>query len=194
MLGSGRRGGAAQALSEGDPLPPEDHWSRERLAAELEQLYRSRGSMLAGKLTGRGTNRCEGLDILHDAFAKVLSRGPARLQAIAHPEAYVVRVSRNLANDRHRAHAVREEWAGEASSNSTQHHDQVVYLETRDTLRRLEAAVMMLRPRTRQVFLARRLDGLSYAEIAELTGMSVRAVERQMSKAIAKLSRLMDRA
>ena len=52
---------------------------------------------------------------------------------------------------------------------------------------------MKLRPKTRKIFLARRLDGLGYEEIGAMMGMSVRAVEWHMSRAIAKLSRLMDR-
>jgi RNA polymerase sigma-70 factor (ECF subfamily) len=34
---------------------------------------------------------------------------------------------------------------------------------------------------------------LSYAEIANLTGLSVKGVEKQMSKAIATIDRLLDR-
>ena len=41
--------------------------------------------------------------------------------------------------------------------------------------------------------MAHRLDGFSYAEIAEHTGMSVKGVEKQMSRAIVELRRLMDR-
>lgn len=44
---------------------------------------------------------------------------------------------------------------------------------------------------TRNVFLARRLDGYSYVEIAERTGLSVRAVEKQMSRAIQQLAKHM---
>lgn len=66
-------------------------------------------------------------------------------------------------------------------------------LESRDTLRRLEFAISKLKPKTRAIFLAHRLDGLSYNEIAELTGLSVKGIEKQMSKAIAKIDRLLDR-
>jgi RNA polymerase sigma-70 factor (ECF subfamily) len=41
--------------------------------------------------------------------------------------------------------------------------------------------------------LAHRIDGFTYAEIAERTGLSVKGVEKQMSKAIAKIDRLLDR-
>jgi RNA polymerase sigma-70 factor (ECF subfamily) len=47
--------------------------------------------------------------------------------------------------------------------------------------------MMALKPLTREIFLACRLDGYSYAEIAQRTGLSVRGVEKQMSRAIKKL-------
>lgn len=60
-------------------------------------------------------------------------------------------------------------------------------------LRRLEAIMLKLKPRTRAIFIAHRIDGLSYAEIAERTGLSVKGVEKQMSKAIAHIDRMLDR-
>ena len=71
--------------------------------------------------------------------------------------------------------------------------DQVALLESRDTLRRLEQAIARLKPRTREIFLAHRIHGFTYAQIAERTGLSVKGVEKQMSKAIAKIDRLLDR-
>ena len=72
-------------------------------------------------------------------------------------------------------------------------NDVQAQLETRDTLRRLEAAVARMKPRTRTIFLAHRIEGLSYAEIAERFGLSVKGVEKQMSKAIAQIDRMLDR-
>ncbi len=67
--------------------------------------------------------------------------------------------------------------------------DPVAALEARDRLARIEEAVLRLKPLTREIFLACRLDGYSYAEIAERTGLSVRGVEKQMSRAIKQLGR-----
>ena len=61
-----------------------------------------------------------------------------------------------------------------------------------ELLRRLEEAVAAMPRRQREIFLAHRLDGLSYAEIAERAGLSVRQVERQMTRAIHKLCKQMD--
>ena len=56
-------------------------------------------------------------------------------------------------------------------------------------LKKLEQAVLRLPRSTREIFLAHRLDNMSYQEIAELTGLTVRQVERHMARAIYRLSK-----
>lgn len=67
--------------------------------------------------------------------------------------------------------------------------DQQRALEARDMLQRIEQSMLRLPVKTREIFLAHRLDGFSYAQIAERTGMSVKGIEKQMSRAIAHLDR-----
>lgn len=57
---------------------------------------------------------------------------------------------------------------------------------------RLEDAVLRLPRIQRDIFLAVRLDVLSYAEIAKRTGLSSRQVERLFAKALANFSRNLD--
>lgn len=61
-----------------------------------------------------------------------------------------------------------------------------------EALARLERAVQSLPRTTREIFLAHRLDGYSYAEIADITGLSVEKVRRQMAKALYQLGRYAD--
>jgi len=56
-------------------------------------------------------------------------------------------------------------------------------------LARLERAVKSLRRLDREIFLARRLDDMSYAEIAERTGLTVKQVERAMVRALIGIDR-----
>jgi len=56
-----------------------------------------------------------------------------------------------------------------------------------DRLERLEAALLTLPRLRREIFLAVRLDAMTYEEVASITGLSVRAVERQMGRAIAHI-------
>jgi RNA polymerase sigma factor (sigma-70 family) len=60
---------------------------------------------------------------------------------------------------------------------------------TSEARERLEAAFAKLPPFTQSVFLAHRQDDLSYAEIATITGVSVRRIEREIARAIVAIDR-----
>jgi RNA polymerase sigma-70 factor (ECF subfamily) len=66
-------------------------------------------------------------------------------------------------------------------------------LDEAEILRRLERAMRTVPRRTREVFLAHRLDDMPYREIAERTGLSVRDVERHMARAICAIDRSLNR-
>ena len=61
-----------------------------------------------------------------------------------------------------------------------------------DLLRRLEEAMLNIPKLQREIFMAHRVDNMSYDEIAERTGLTVPQVERHMAKAIYKLSKQLD--
>ncbi len=57
-------------------------------------------------------------------------------------------------------------------------------LEGKEALGRLDAVLSELAPDTREMFLLNRVDGLTYHQIAARHGLSVKAVERQIGKAL----------
>lgn len=61
-----------------------------------------------------------------------------------------------------------------------------------ELLKKLERAMLNLPGSTREIFLAHRLDNMSYQEIADRSGLTVRQVERHMAKAIYRLCRELD--
>lgn len=162
-------------------------------SADLDEFYRAYSPRLVRQLTRETGCRELALDIAHEAFSKLLQMAPARLLGIAQPEAYLRRVSTNLQRDRARKEGLAGRRRADLEATAEVSLDQVAVLETRDTLRRLELVLGKLKPKTRAIFLAHRIEGLTYAEIAERTGLSIKGVEKQMSKAIAKIDRLLDR-
>ncbi len=58
---------------------------------------------------------------------------------------------------------------------------------------RLEAGLVRMPKLRREIFLAIRLDDLSYAEIAERTGLSVEQVERHFAQSMLTLREALDR-
>jgi RNA polymerase sigma-70 factor (ECF subfamily) len=58
-----------------------------------------------------------------------------------------------------------------------------------ELLRRLEEAMLNMPKMQREIFMAHRLDGMSYGEIARRTGLTAGQVERHMARAIYKLDK-----
>lgn len=58
-----------------------------------------------------------------------------------------------------------------------------------DLLRRLEEAMLNIPKLQREIFMANRLDDMSYGEIARRTGLTVRQVEHHMARALYKLDK-----
>jgi RNA polymerase sigma-70 factor (ECF subfamily) len=185
----------AGAVLEGDPLSPEDRspWSDDE--ALLAELYRSESPKLVRILSRRTTNSADAQDLVQDVFfrfARMRGRWPSSLER---PQAYLRRIANNLLKDRAKSdvrhcatlHVVADE-------EVLQGPDQHSLLESRDMLRRLEAAIMRLRPKTREIFMAHRIDGMTYAEIAQRTGLTVKGVETQMSRALSQLDRMLNRS
>lgn len=175
-------GPAYQPLAEDDPLPPVD----DRVApatCDLDQLYKEAKAGLL-RFVRAGGNRQDAEDVVQQAFVRMAAR--SNESPILTPRNFLHHVARNVMFDR----GSRSKFEQEA------HHipiHEIAALEARDRLMRINEAVLKLKPITRQVFLAVRLDGLSYGEIAEQTGLGVRGVETQMRRALKKLDRHLSR-
>ena len=177
---------------EEDLPPPLDLVTEADWRDRIERLYRHRAAGLIQHFAGETRDRDGARDLVHEAFSRLAALGIARRLTVTRPDSFLFRICLNLIHDRGRAEVTHRAFEVEALSSAT-FDNPIVQLESRDTLRRLERAMLGLKPKTRAIFLARRLDGLSYAEIAERTGLSVKGVEKQMAKAIATIDRLMER-
>lgn len=161
----------------------------------VEQLYRAEADRLEGYASRRLRDPYDARDVVHDFFATLLRVGRERFRRVDEPPAYARRavgklsINSNVADRARKARGTA--WADMSCQESSDPHAQ---LEARDTLRRLEEAMAQLPERSRLIFLAIRLEGLSYAEVAQRTGLSVKRVEKVMSKAIARIDRLLDRS
>jgi RNA polymerase sigma factor (sigma-70 family) len=196
MTEAGAAAGARQEpiLGESDPLPVEDQPSAEETDRLLADLYRTESPKLVRIISRQTGNQDDAHDLVQDIFFR-LARLFGTGYVLKRPQAYLRRIASNLLKDR----------AKSAARHSTALHivvdeevlpgfDQQRLLESRDMLRRLQMAMVRLRPRTREVFMAHRIEGLTYAEIAERTGLSLKGVEKQMSKALIQLDRLLNRS
>jgi RNA polymerase sigma-70 factor (ECF subfamily) len=128
--------------------------------------------------------RQEAEDVVQDTYLHLLQRGAAA--TLEHPRAYLFRIAANLAVDLARKTKIRSRYAGENVDVDHFAEDTAnpeAASEGAIRLRRLQAALSELPPLCRAAFLLNRIDGLTYAEIAERLGLSVRTIDRYMFRA-----------
>lgn len=157
------------------------------------ELYREHSPALVRRLMGK--TGCPELarELANDTFVRLLRLQPGRLEQIEEPKAFIWRVATNLLRDWGRARLLRERARPVLDLSSDLVIDQLAALESRDALRRLQEAVDGLKPRTREIFLAHRIEGLTYAQIAERMGLGVKGVEKQIARALVQIAGSMER-
>jgi RNA polymerase sigma factor (sigma-70 family) len=126
-------------------------------------------------------------DCVQDVFVRIAQ---VDLKKVENTQAYFFMVASSVAIDH----------ARKMRSRSALRHDSIDaiadfelppsrVIEGRDDLVRLRAILDELKPRTREIFLLNRLDGLTYTQLAARFGLSVAAIEKQMSKALEHIRR-----
>lgn len=132
----------------------------------------------------RVTRHAEAEDLAQVAVVRTLERGA---NGIANPEAFLVKAAVNQAWDEHRrarhpAAPVPLDPATYFLRDPGPLPDEA--LETQERLTRVRSGLNELSPRTREIFLMHRFDGLKYLEIAEALSISVSAVEKHVARAM----------
>ena len=168
-------------------MPPQDRADPVRRSS-LDMLFRTQAPKLLRRFARRA-DRNDAQDLVQDCFV-LLARMPLEArEAIVAPEAHLHAVSQNVLRNRARAAFHRSVVVQDSEAADRASIDITANLEARDMLKRLDAAMVKLDPKTREIFMALRLDGVTYAEMAERMGLSVKGVEWHMSKALAVLHR-----
>ncbi|WP_313535471.1 RNA polymerase sigma factor [Sphingomonas sp.] len=156
--------------------------------ALLDQLARRYAGPLARFFERRVAMRDDVPDLVQDVFLK-LSRMPDP-SAIEQPDRFLFVTAANTLRDRARREAARggihESWDDEAHPGSDFSPQRV--LEGREAVLRLRDALLELPERTRDIFVLRVLEGLKIADIARLVGISTRATEKHVARAMAHVT------
>ncbi|SNS35119.1 RNA polymerase sigma-70 factor, ECF subfamily [Sphingomonas laterariae] len=130
----------------------------------------------------RDPDRAE--DHLHAAYVR-LAEYRSR-STVANPAGFLVRAAANIAVDDSRRRWVRGEYGpqpGDIAEFADNGPLQLEMLQLRQRLERVRLGLDELSPRTRQIFLMHRIEGLKYREIAEQLGITMSAVEKHIAKA-----------
>lgn len=143
---------------------------------------------LLNHFTRQTGQRDTAADVVHDAYARVLTLERAGT-AVAQPRALLYQTARHLLVDRWRRQATRAPQSDEAPVGPDElaapaHTEPEVALESAQTVAALVATIDALPPRCREAFVLHRFDGLSHAEVAGRMGISRKAVEHHIERAM----------
>jgi len=155
--------------------------------ARFDALYRTYMSPLRQYFARRLDNRSEAEDLAHDLLIKIADRMEAG--TIDNPEAFIFTAAGNVLRDRAR-HARIVAGYIQDSQVSGAHVEALSpehVLMGKQSLDRLLDALKSLDQKSRDVFILHKLEGMKYAEIARLYGLSVSSIEKYMIKALAHI-------
>ena len=185
-------GGAATP----DPRDLEQDWVarvRRGDAAALEEMFATYGARLCAFAYRWSRSRAIAEEIVQDVFLAIWRNRSEWTLSPGALQAYLFRATRNrVTNDLRRSRvaerfaerAVHEDFASATARPSATPEEEMRQGELR---RAVTAAVAALPERSREVFLLNREQGLTYAEIAALLGITVKTVEYHMARAFVAL-------
>lgn len=139
----------------------------------------------------RGRSEQDADDLVQEAWVRLACY--EREQHVEQPEAFLMRAALNLSIDAHRATVARGEQVL---------LEDVVLLDSRpgvedvllgrERVARLSECLARLSDRTRDIFLAHRVEGLSYQEIARRHDISISSVHKHIAKALLVVTTMME--
>lgn len=141
----------------------------------------------------RLSNRTDAEDLLHSAYIRYCDR--KRDTKIIDIKAFLIRTAVNLGIDEHRRE--RRTFCDDPdlllatqTCEKTPAQDEV--LAHRQALARVSQALDHLSPRTSEILMLHRFEGLTYRQIAQKLSITPSAVEKHIAKAMQALSRAIE--
>ncbi len=153
--------------------------------ATFEAVYHSEYRRLLRNLRRR-VGPDEAPDLVQEVFARLL-RSEA-MDRVENPAAYLSRITRNLLIDRARRkrRGMPIFFPFDEERGASSRPDQTWRIEAIDLIRLYRKTVRAMPPKTRRVFLMRRVKRMSYKEIAARFDISVATVDYHMVQALAR--------
>ncbi len=151
--------------------------------AQLDALYREHNGWLRGWLRQRLNNSADAADLAQDTFVRVLLARSA--EGLREPRHYLATVARGLVIDLYRRRSLEQAYLEVLATQPERHAPSAeVRAEILDSLLAIDRLLDGLGARTRAIFLAVQLDGLSYEKAAERAGVSVTTVRKHLARAL----------
>ncbi len=126
-------------------------------------------------------------DIVQEAFIKLWNNCSKVFLEKAKSYLYTVAVNKGISMMRHNQVKFKyKNYILGSKSEATQESPEFLMLE-KEYHEKLKRAIASLPERQREVYLLSRIEKKTYREIAELSGVSIKAIEKLMHKALVKM-------
>ncbi len=147
------------------------------------ELFRANSKTVFNYIYYKFGNEEKAYDAVQEAFARLWEN--CGKVAPAKAKAYVYTIANNLYLNVLKAEKVRLKYADRVKT--TDHETPEYVMEEEEFKTKLDNALNGLPENQRITFLLNRIDGKKYAEIAEMEGVSVKAIEKRMHLALKSL-------
>ncbi|MFC5568501.1 RNA polymerase sigma factor [Lysobacter yangpyeongensis] len=158
--------------------------------ARFEAFLREQRPVLV-RFLARRTDEHDANDVAQEALVRLM-----RYRALPAEKLTLLmyRIALNALNDAGRRSQSRQSAAHvsldeEFDSLPSPEPDHERRLDNQREVERVRAAILQLPPRCREVYLLNRIEGMSYSQIARHCGVSVKAVEKHIGRALQSLRR-----
>ncbi|MGA4633476.1 sigma-70 family RNA polymerase sigma factor [Pseudomonas solani] len=151
--------------------------------AQLDALYREHNGWLRGWLRKRLNDSADAADLAQDTFVRVLLARSAG--GLHEPRHYLATIARGLVIDLYRRRSLEQAYLEALAAMPEAVHpsleEQAILFEA---LLEIDRLLDGLGAKARQTFILSQCEGLTYAQIAERLGISLRTVNNHMAKAM----------
>ncbi|CAI8820435.1 RNA polymerase sigma factor FecI [Pseudomonas sp. IT-P258] len=153
------------------------------LRSAVNDLYCDHHGWLQGWLRKRLGNAFDAADLAQDTFVRVIKARSAL--EIREPRPYLSMIAKGLLIDLFRRRSLEQSYLDALAATPEQEQpsleEQAIMLQA---LMEIDRLLQGLGPKIKQSFILSQFDGLTYPQIAERLGVSVRTVNNHMAKAM----------
>lgn len=153
----------------------------------FDKFFKSNAKLLRNYIYYKFGDLEQAEDIVQDAFIKLWNN--CSKVSIDKAKSYVYTIATNLGISSTRHQKVKFKYRDYITQRQTDvNHESPEFIALeKEYMEKLKSAIADLPERQREVFLLSRIDKKTYKEIAELSNVSVKAIEKLMHKALLTL-------
>ncbi|GAA4106557.1 RNA polymerase sigma-70 factor [Aquimarina addita] len=153
----------------------------------FDSFFKSHAKLLRSYLYYKFGDLDQAEDMVQDSFIKLWNNCTKVPLEKAKSYVFTVATNMGISNTRHQKVKFKyHNFITQCKSDSTNESPEFIILE-KEFMEKLQNAIADLPERQREVFLLSRIDKKTYKEIAALSDVSVKAIEKLMHKALISL-------